>query len=593
MKQICKICNKEFESDYIFNICNSEHIAKCANCHNEFIINRNTNWHTINMYITNQNIFCSNKCSIQYSKLQKFKEKYGAIIDDIRYDYENTSMQIKDIMKKYNLQQSTWTKLVQRFNLVRPDNLKKQMYSAKSKKQIEQFSDEKRNNWCKNLSIANKRAWKQYSAKKIEQMNIKRSLIKNETLNKTFKTKLLNKSFGKSKEEDNLYKELCNIFGSENVERQYTIGGFSFDFKITRKDKYGTFTQLVELNGTFYHNNKPFTGSTYDIEMYNNMKALGGLKAKIADKWRYTDVNKYNYCITHNLNLTVIYFSTKPQIEYNNCELTNIYNNIRKSKLDYTNVSKYNDIVYHFCYKEIFKNVIDIFRSDKIFKYLGNRIRYAYQNGRGCHIITQQKLLTDFNKYSSMYSTYTMHPIQNIRTFINEFGIKSIGDPFAGWGHRMIGAHSIDCKYVGCDCNEVQVQNLFNIKHFLNSINDTSIVINTGNSVNYPVSQYEYEAIFTCPPYYNDEIYSDKIYSLENSTTYSDFKNNIATTICNWINPNVKVIGIQFTNKYEDCIDELSNRLHCSYTKIPITKSTHHFHKNNKKYSEFIYIFKM
>lgn len=415
--------------------------------------------------------------------------------------------------------------------------------------------------------------------------------------NKRHLTRKLNNSYGKSKEEDLLYEYLVQEFGQNNVIRQYTIDNMSFDFKVTRpslnpKHKGQVIEQLIEFNGSYFHNYRPYISCPEHEKEYNNLIKQGGMKAHIANVWRYNDVEKYNYCLTHDLNYMAIYFEKQnPKPYYTNQELKDSLERIGRSKLNYTNKSSNNEIINNFCYKELYKDNLPKFKQeDCIFKYLVNRIKYAYNYGEGCYQITLLKLLQDFNKSGITTNGFTMYPINNIRKFIYDCGIKSIADPFAGWGHRMIGSYSMNCNYIGCDINKVQYNNLLQIQQFLESNNKNlwkpKITLINDNSLNVDLNCYKYDAIFTCPPYWNTEIYTDK--GIEN-LIYIEFKRQFVQIIKHWITPNVKFIGIQFTEKYEDCIQELGY----SYEKIVLGQVIHHFNKNKRKFNECIYIIKL
>ena len=570
--------------------------VKCKNCGKSITINEDkSDWYKRNMLKTKGYTFCSNKCSIQYNHLQKFFEKYDPIIIDIKYLYEETSIPIKDIMNKYNLNQSTWNKIVSRYDLKRSDNLKHDMYSSKNKQQYKNLSNQSKEKWKHKLSNSGMKYWKSLNRSdriirnakndinnksKSEQINIK---------NKAHLTKKLNNSYGKSNLEDDLYNYLAKEFGESNIKRQYIIDNYSFDFAITRYDTKTntTFLQLVEINGSYYHNFRPFIECKEHIEEYNKMQNIGGQKARIADTWRYRDIAKYNFCKYNNYNLTVLYIDNNPKSYFTIEQLKESYIKIKKQKLDYTNISKYDEIIDYFCYQEIYKNNLERLKNKETFyKYLVNRIKYAYNQGKGCHIITSLKLLKDFNKCSNMLSSYTMHPIVNIQKFIRDYNITTIADMFAGWGHRLLGALASNINYIGCDINDIQYNNLQNIKDFIYSnFNQNNICqLFNNDSYNVDVSKLSYDGIFICPPYYNLEIYTDK--GIEN-LNYEEYKQRLKEIILKWNKPSVKAIAIQFTDRFEDCI----NNIGIPYTKIPITKSKYHLNSSNK-YKEYIYILK-
>lgn len=116
---------------------------------------------------------------------------------------------------------------------------------------------------------------------------------------KSHLTKKLNNSYGKSVQEDIFYNYIIDNTNYK-IQRQVIINGMSFDFKVNNI--------LVELNGNYYHNNKPFNNTIEDINKYNDMKNKQGQISVIADTWRYRDVNKLNYCKENNIPIIIVYF---------------------------------------------------------------------------------------------------------------------------------------------------------------------------------------------------------------------------------------------------------------------------------------------
>lgn len=486
--------------------------------------------------------------------------------------------------------QKTWNNYNKKDRLKINTKLQK-IWNNRTPEKREQFKQTMQNTWkmkteqqIKELEEKRKLCYKNKSKEEINSIN-----------NKIHQTKKLKGVYGKSNQEDKLYKELIKEFGEENVERQYTENGFVFDFKIIRpslnpKHKGELIEQLVEFNGSFFHNFRPFIDCLEHNKEYNEMCNKGLIISRIAHKWKYTDVEKFLYCKLNNKNYTALYFDTNPKPYFTQEELKTSYNQILKQPLKYTNLSTHNEIVENFCYKEIYKDNLQKFKQEDIYKYLVNRIKYANNYGESCSNITLLQLLKDFNKSGSIFNGFTMFPITNIRKFIYDNNVKTIADPFAGWGHRLIGSYSMNCNYIGCDINSTQINNLYSITQLLNQQNNTlfrpNIVLLNNDSLNVDTSLYNYDAIFTCPPYWNKEVYTD--IGIEN-LSYKEFKQKFINIIKKWIIPSVKIIGIQFTEKYEDCIKDLGYK----YEKIILNNVTHHFTKNSKKYFECLYIIKL
>lgn len=113
-------------------------------------------------------------------------------------------------------------------------------------------------------------------------------------------------------------------------------------------------------------------------------------------------------------------------------------------------------------------------------------------------------------------------------------------DPFAGGSVRGIVANVLGYEYLGIDLSERQIKaNYENAKELncdmtkLNWINDDSL-----NVDNY-VDDESVDMVFTCPPYYDLEVYSDKENDLSNMS-FDDFK-------------------IAYTNILKKCFKKLKN----------------------------------
>ena len=135
--------------------------------------------------------------------------------------------------------------------------------------------------------------------------NDQRSIRNKVNLKKAWETAVKNNTFGQSKDENLIYEYISTK--DIIINRCIYKHGFNYDFEIIQDSQ----VTLVELNGIYWHHNKPFKNTSQDIAEYNNMIAVGGHKSNIANKWRYSDVAKLNYCIEHNINYICMYFDNK------------------------------------------------------------------------------------------------------------------------------------------------------------------------------------------------------------------------------------------------------------------------------------------
>lgn len=100
-------------------------------------------------------------------------------------------------------------------------------------------------------------------------------------------------------------------------------------------------------------------------------------------------------------------------------------------------------------------------------------------------------------------------------------------DPFAGGSVRGIIAGSLGRRYTGVDLSEKQIY--ANEIQYKDISDKYSGIIEpnwiNGDSLNIKnlVGETEFDLIFSCPPYYDLEVYSDKPNDLSNKNTYQDF----------------------------------------------------------------------
>lgn len=127
---------------------------------------------------------------------------------------------------------------------------------------------------------------------------------------KIFNTMSKNKSFSKSKMEKELYNYLIN--NNVDVIWQYKCNNIWFDFRITVNNEI----TFVELNGSYWHNKRPFNNSKEHLEEYDCLINDDSKQhSVIAKRWRYTDPDKILYCNEHKLNYICIYYNSIKELD--------------------------------------------------------------------------------------------------------------------------------------------------------------------------------------------------------------------------------------------------------------------------------------
>lgn len=186
----------------------------------------------------------------------------------------------------------------------------------------------------KKLEISNKikQNWKNKSELEKSLIRQKQSNTwKNKTreeinyiMTKSHNAKKNNNSYGKSNLEQNFYN-----YCKENkidISWQHNENGLSFDFLYIVDNKIN----YIELNGVYWHNYRPYADNLQNQKEYNILVQKGGQFENIANKWKYYDVRKLQYCKENNLNFICIYYKNNSFYNRPNLLLDLIQENCNK-----------------------------------------------------------------------------------------------------------------------------------------------------------------------------------------------------------------------------------------------------------------------
>lgn len=177
--------------------------------------------------------------------------------------------------------------------------------------------------------------------------------------------------------------------------------------------------------------------------------------------------------------------------------------------------------------------------------------RYKYLN-KLPHELTDRMLLRAF-RISGLYMGYTSFNSALMRQVIEKYNIKSVYDPCAGWGERMMTCGKLGVSYEGCDINSELFEGY---KKLYELIDGFKPVLHNNDSANQFVTG-DADAVITCPPYKNIEVYSDN--GAENLSD-EDFAAWWGEVVKNCSYGNAKVFAVQ-TNQacrkvFADALEE-------------------------------------
>lgn len=129
--------------------------------------------------------------------------------------------------------------------------------------------------------------------------------------------------------------------------------------------------------------------------------------------------------------------------------------------------------------------------------------RYKYLN-KLPNQLTDRMLLRAF-RISGLHMGYTSFNSSLMRQVIEKYTVKSVYDPCAGWGERMMTCGKLGITYEGCDINSELFEGY---KKLYELIDGFKPVLHNNDSANQLVTG-DADAIITCPPYKGIEVYSD------------------------------------------------------------------------------------
>lgn len=127
--------------------------------------------------------------------------------------------------------------------------------------------------------------------------------------------------------------------------------------------------------------------------------------------------------------------------------------------------------------------------------------------------------------FASGLSKTTMFRPTLAKAIVEQYGVKTVLDPCAGWGGRLLGSIAANAHYVGFEPNTQTYKNTIQLIDFLN-INDRVELYNepAQNIDNVIDRNRMFDCTLTSPPYYDLEVYSnEETQSINNVSTYTDW----------------------------------------------------------------------
>ena len=413
------------------------------------------------------------------------------------------------------------------------------------------------------------------------------------------KTKKKNNSFTISKPEQHLHQELLNLF--DNVQIQFNSKEYPFacDFYIPNRKLY------IELNASWTH------GSAWYDENNPKHKKIANEWSNSSDyyrqaykTWTYYDVQKRKTAKENNLNYLVFW---QPDLSdfYLWVELgcpdakdwDKEYSWLENRKLPETlkltdmvplkNGSKtVIKIARQFMYSVVYEREIKMWNNNEFISKKGYIQPFLFAN-RLKYINKLPEQLTDLEiirglSYSGQVRAYTAFNNTLMKQFIEKYKPKSIFDPCACWGERLLTAACYNIPYKGQDINQKLKEPYRKLIDSYDLTNQSIEIVDSSTTKN------KADCLFTCPPYFDTEIHTE--YGAEN-LSHDDFLKWWDTIIKN---SDVNIVAFQINQKYKDILtDVVIQNGYELVEEMKLNKQASHLNKSKKEFESLMILRKL
>lgn len=415
-----------------------------------------------------------------------------------------------------------------------------------------------------------------------------------EILKKRIEPLRANNSFTISNPENVLYDMLVLMFGKDDVIRQYSsdVYPFACDFYIKSRDMY------IELNASWTHNTHWFGTDDGDEDILSLWSSKNTVYYDNAIMtWHDRDIKKRNTAQENNLNYVVFWdnnlLDAKAWFAFG-CPDSNdyiaMYNWCDSNIIDLSAIAepdmksnKISSIAKYYQHNVFYKREYQLWNENHNYKgiplrmyLLMNRMKYMTKS---FDKINANDVLRGFT-ISGIYKGYTAFDVSLMNRVLDKYDITSVFDPCAGWGERLINCYLKDITYRGVDINLDLRQGY---DELICNYNMQKQSVEYGDSASVKINK-TYDAVITCPPYGNIEIYSDK--GAENLSE-NKFIEWWCKLISNVNQTNCKYFCFQINQKYKSVMSDVV--LAAGYKLIDefTQQKVSHFNKHNRVKKEY------
>lgn len=348
----------------------------------------------------------------------------------------------------------------------------------------------------------------------------------------TLETKRTNGSFGASGTEDALHEALIAKFGADDVVRQHRDVQryrFACDFYIPSRDLF------IEVNGSWTHGDHWYDGDDeVDQAVVESWLNKGGQYYTAAVQvWTERDVAKRASAAEHKLNYVVLWDGSAALLDAKlwiamGCpdgrDWEREYSWLPARTLDLdgdwpmlsARPRAATAIARRANWRSFYARELVLWGENATSsrrwgtaqaRLYANRLEHmGSERGTGKlpDELSDLEILRGLG-ISGAVRAHTVFDNSAMVTVLTEHAVRSVVDPCAGWGERLVTCAALGIAYRGTDVNlEVVAGHRAIIEHYGLSEQRSEV----GDAASVDRRDGDHEAVFTCPPYGSTEIYT-------------------------------------------------------------------------------------
>ena len=322
--------------------------------------------------------------------------------------------------------------------------------------------------------------------------------------------------------EDRLYARLVDTFGEDDVVRGYRDEErypYACDFYIRSRDLF------IELNASPAHGGCWY--ETTDVRCQRQLATwlMDAAKAGYVDTWTRRDTAKRACAREHELNYVTFWNSRLHDADVwfalgmpDGRDWERTYSWLPERDLVpwgrkplAVGSSTVSNIARRYQFDVFYARELALWRTNGPWKdthmplqcaLYWNRMRYAQRMPLE---ITDHQLLSGF-KIMRILQSYSRFDNTLMQMVLRDHEVHGVYDPCAGWGERMLTCAALGIPYVGVDVNEQLVDGYARMQRDY-GLSQCRFVL--GDAATVALEDVEADAVITCPPYGDIELYSE------------------------------------------------------------------------------------